>query len=235
MCPSSRSPSPTTTSGLTLTSTVSSMRVYATKPSTRLPVRLPTFSVTAIGDPSHTSTVVPINYLLPRSPFRCSHPPDTGEQPSETEVIKALRAHVSHTLEVPMRLPSSAFSAQSSSVWYGTGKTSRKKDVGGYEVRRRDWLMLRDLPSRGWTCDRWDDMTAYMVRLVAHSLTLRISDPTLPGMHTAAIPHRRGHRSFRRVAPLALGIRSRYRRGTVRSRPMRYPPFPLPRQTRGCA
>ena len=109
-------------------------------------MRLPTFSVTAIGDPSHTSTVVPINYLLRRSPFRCSHPPDTGEQPSETEVIKALRAHVSHTLEVRMRLPSSAFSAQSSSVWYGTGKTSQRKGVGGYEVRRRDWLMLRHAP-----------------------------------------------------------------------------------------
>jgi hypothetical protein len=122
--------------------------------------------------PIRSSTVVPINYLLRRSPFRCTFPPDTGEQPSETEVVKALRAHASHTLEVRMRLPTAAASsAQPSSVWYGTGKTSRKKDVGGYEVRRRDLPMLRDRPSRGWTRARWDDMTAYMVRLLAPSPT----------------------------------------------------------------
>jgi hypothetical protein len=101
---------------------------------------------------------VPINYLLRRSPFRGSLPQDTSQQPSETEVVKALRAHANHALEVRMHLPCT----QSSSVWYGTRKTSRKKDVGGYEVRRRDWLTLRDRPSRGWTHARWDDMTAYM-------------------------------------------------------------------------
>ena len=116
--------------------------------------------------PLHASTVVPINYLLRRSPFCGALPPDTGQEPSETEVVKAL---VSHTLEVRIRLPSSASSAQPSSVWYGTRKTSRKKDVGGYEVRRRDWSTLRDRPSRGWTCARWDDMTAYVVRFLASS------------------------------------------------------------------
>ena len=113
--------------------------------------------------PLHASTVVPINYLLRRPPVRGSLPPDTSQQPSETEVVKALRAQANHTLEVRMHLPC----AQSSSVWYGTGKTSRKKDVGGYEVRRRDWPTLRDRPSRGWTRARWDDMTAYMVRFLA--------------------------------------------------------------------
>ena len=111
-----------------------------------------------------------MNYFLRRPPFRGSLPPDTSQQLSETEVAKALRAHASHTLEVRIRLPASP---QSSSVcqWYGAGKTSRKKDVGGYEVRRRDWPTLRDRPSRGWTRARWDDMTAYMVRFLASSQT----------------------------------------------------------------
>ena len=171
--------------------------------------------------PLHASTVVPINYLLRRSPVRGSLPPDTNQQPSETEVVKALRAQADHTLEVRMRLPC----AQSSSVWHGTGKTSRKKDVGGYEVRRRDWPTLRDRPSRGWTRARWDDMTAYMVRFLG--LPPDPTDPTSPGMHTAAIPHRRGHRSFRRIAPLAI-LGNRRRRGTAPPRPMRRPPSPLP-------
>ncbi|KAH0840207.1 hypothetical protein J3R83DRAFT_1208 [Lanmaoa asiatica] len=105
---------------------------------------------------------VPINYLLRRAPFRGSLPLRNGQpEPSETEVVKALRTHASHTLEVRMHLLSSS-SALSSSVWYGTGKTSRKKDVGGYEVRRRDWATLRDRPSHGWTRARWDEMTVYM-------------------------------------------------------------------------
>ncbi|KAI9574372.1 hypothetical protein HD554DRAFT_2165873 [Boletus coccyginus] len=114
-----------------------------------------------LRDDSDEAGFVPINYLLRRPPFRGALPPVTGQPdpPSETEVVKALRTHARHTLEVRMCLPSSV---PPSSVWYGTGKTSRKKDVGGYQVRRRDWATLRDRPSRGWTRARWDDMTAYM-------------------------------------------------------------------------
>ncbi|KAG9317756.1 hypothetical protein JVU11DRAFT_1974 [Chiua virens] len=98
---------------------------------------------------------VPINYLLRRSPFRGSFPLTSGQpDPSEAEVVKALRTHASHVFEVRMRLPS--FTSPSS-IWYGTGKTSRKKDVGGYEVRRKDWSM-----SHGWTRARWDALTIYM-------------------------------------------------------------------------
>ncbi|KAI5993638.1 hypothetical protein EDD15DRAFT_2388070 [Pisolithus albus] len=77
------------------------------------------------GDTS-AAGFVPVNYLMRRPPF-----------PSEVEVVKALRAYADKVLEAP-----------SSSVWYGTGKTSRKKDVGGYEVRRRDWEKLLDHPLR---------------------------------------------------------------------------------------
>ena len=49
------------------------------------------------------------------------------------------------------------------------------------------------------------------------------SDPTLPGMHTTAIAHRQGHRSFRRITPLAT-LGNRRRRGIVPPRPMRHPP-----------
>lgn len=96
---------------------------------------------------------VPINYLIRRPPFRGSLP----AEPSETEVVKALRSYASETLEVRM-----LGSAPSLSVWYGTGKTSRKKDVGGYEVRRKDWETLRDHPLRTLRAVQWDERTVYM-------------------------------------------------------------------------
>ncbi|KIK98200.1 hypothetical protein PAXRUDRAFT_134662 [Paxillus rubicundulus Ve08.2h10] len=96
---------------------------------------------------------VPVNYLIRRSPFHGS----LSSEPSETEAVKALRTYKSDTLEVRMLV-----SAPSSSVWYGPGKTSRKKDVGGYEVRRKDWANLLDHPSRSWTRARWDETTVYM-------------------------------------------------------------------------
>ena len=52
-----------------------------------------------------TFTVVPINYLLRRTLFHGSFPLASGHPDlSETEVVKALRTHASHTLEVRMRL-----------------------------------------------------------------------------------------------------------------------------------
>ena len=53
--------------------------------------------------PLHAPTVVPINYLLRRTPFRGSLPQDTSQQPSETEVVKALRAHANHAGETGRR------------------------------------------------------------------------------------------------------------------------------------
>ncbi|KIJ69839.1 hypothetical protein HYDPIDRAFT_77174 [Hydnomerulius pinastri MD-312] len=96
---------------------------------------------------------VPISYLIRRAPFRGL----SAIEPSETEVVKALRAHANDTLEVRMLV-----SAPSSSVWYGPGKTSRKKDVGGYEVRRKDWAGLLEHPSRNFTRAQWDELTVYM-------------------------------------------------------------------------
>ncbi|KAI6024503.1 hypothetical protein EDC04DRAFT_2573964 [Pisolithus marmoratus] len=96
---------------------------------------------------------VPINYLIRRPPFRGF----LSVEPSEVEVVKALRTYANETLEVRMLV-----SAPSSSVWYGTGKTSRKKDVGGYEVRRRDWEMLLDHPLRNLSPEQWDERTLYM-------------------------------------------------------------------------
>ena len=57
---------------------------------------------------------------------------------------------------------------------------------------------------------------------------------TPPGMYTTAIPHRRGHRSFRRIPPLST-LGNRRRGGTAPPRRMHLPPSPLPRQTRGRA
>ncbi|KAI6034571.1 hypothetical protein BKA83DRAFT_4191928 [Pisolithus microcarpus] len=96
---------------------------------------------------------VPINYLMRRPPFRGF----LSVEPSEVEVVKALRAYANEVLEVRMLV-----SAPSSSVWYGTGKTSRKKDVGGYEVRRKDWERLLDHPLHNLSSEQWDDRTLYM-------------------------------------------------------------------------
>lgn len=171
-------------------------------------------------------TVVPINYLLRRAPFRGALPRigSALPEPSETEVVKALRMHASH-LEVRMRLPSS------SSVWYGAGKTSRKKDVGGYEARREDWASLRDRPSHGWTRARWNDMTTYMVRLVRvlyrphpdSLLTLTSVSVFQLGRHTTAVPHHRRHRVLRRNASLTSD-----RFETTPLRPKRLSPSSLP-------
>ena len=180
--------------------------------------------------------VVPISYLLRRAPFRGSLPlvGSSPPEPSETEVVKALRTHASHAVEVRMRL------ASSSPIWYGTGKTSRKKDVGAYEVRRKDWSSLRDRPSHGWTHARWGGMTIYMVRFVlaltSHSRYLILTHLTSvmsPGRYTTAIPHYRRYRAVRRGASFD---RNRYRRGTTPPlRPKCHPPSSLPRQTRRCS
>ena len=99
---------------------------------------------------------MPINYLIRRPPFRGS----SAAELSETEVVKALRSHASETLEVRI-----LGSASSSSVWYGTGKTSRIKDVGGYEVRRKDWETLLEHPLRQLRRVQWDERTVYMVSI----------------------------------------------------------------------
>ncbi|KAG6330446.1 hypothetical protein ID866_8643, partial [Astraeus odoratus] len=104
-------------------------------------------------DDATTSGFVPVNYLIRRPPFRGS----LSIQPSEVDVVKAIRSFASESLEVRMLA-----SVPSSSVWYGPGKTSRKKDVGGYEVRRRDWATLLAHPFRGLTAVQWDDRTLYM-------------------------------------------------------------------------
>ena len=100
-----------------------------------------------------------------------------------------------------MRLTSSVSSTPPSSVWYGMGKTSRKKDVGGYEVRRRDWSTLRDCPSRGWSRARWDEMTVYMVRfalaLSKPAYLIRFFSLAPLGMYTTTVPYHRGYFPFR--------------------------------------
>ena len=129
---------------------------------------------------------MPINYLIRRPPFRGS----SAAELLETEVVKALRSHASETLEVRI-----LGSASSSSVWYGTGKTSRKKDVGGYEVRRKDWETLLEHPLRQLRTVQWDERTVYMVSI--HFVrALNGSDGFLPGMCAHTVPQRRWHRKI---------------------------------------
>ena len=75
-----------------------------------LDLRIPLSLVPISGKRHDRSTmtftaVVPINYLLRRTLFHGSFPLASSHPDlSETEVVKALRTHASHTLEVRMRL-----------------------------------------------------------------------------------------------------------------------------------
>ena len=164
------------------------------------------------GGDRDASTVVPIIELPP--------PPTSVSRFTPTRHQSATTRNRGGQSPPSARVRGLSASAQSSSVWYGAGKTSRKKDVGGrYEVRRRD---LGWPTSRGWTRARWDDMTAYMVCFRTHFPTYILITPL--GMYATAIPHcTRGRRSFRRNLP-TLGNR---RRGGTAPRPMCLPPTTL--------
>ncbi|KAH7887426.1 hypothetical protein F5I97DRAFT_1935569 [Phlebopus sp. FC_14] len=138
---------------------------------------------------------VPINYLIRHSPFRgCLTP-----EPSEVDVVKALRTHANETLEVRMLV-----TPPSTSIWYGPGKTSRKKDVGAYEVRRKDWTTLLDHPTRHFTQAQWDERTVYMeciphqyrtvpaITRFAQTLIAPLPSPPSPGIQIQKVtlpPH----------------------------------------------
>ncbi|CDO77216.1 hypothetical protein BN946_scf184747.g29 [Trametes cinnabarina] len=104
---------------------------------------------------------IPISVLHQHSPYlaRLNH------TPPESTYLKALRAHASDLLEVRVRV-----SAPPKAAWYGSGPSSSPDELGGYELRRKDW---RDALSRARNSTRheWESRTVYMECIpLAHRL-----------------------------------------------------------------
>ena len=78
-------------------------------------------------------------------------------KPSQALLVRAIRAQSDCPLEVRMLV-----SSPSKAAWYGKDSTS-KDDLGGYEIRRKDWS---DALSRvrNSTRNEWEARTVYMVR-----------------------------------------------------------------------
>lgn len=77
--------------------------------------------------------------------------------PSETTLVKAIRAHTSDVFEVRMLM-----SSPSRAVWYGRNM-SQHDAVGGYEVRLKDWRSILDRAGNS-TRQEWEARTLYIVR-----------------------------------------------------------------------
>ena len=78
-------------------------------------------------------------------------------KPSQALLVRAIRTQSDCPLQVRMLV-----SSPSTAVWYGKESTS-KDDLGGYEIRRKDWS---DALSRirNSTRNEWEARTVYMVR-----------------------------------------------------------------------
>ncbi|KAL7282770.1 hypothetical protein ACG7TL_004246 [Trametes sanguinea] len=104
---------------------------------------------------------IPLSVLHRHSPF-LAH---LNRNPPESTFVRAVRAHAPELLEVRMRV-----SAPHKAAWYGSDSSSATDDLGGYEVRRKDW---RDALSRARNSTRheWDLRTVYMcITLPSHHL-----------------------------------------------------------------
>lgn len=95
----------------------------------------------------------PLVYLIDR--LSLSH--GTASSPSETTLVKAIRAHASDIFEVRMLV-----SSPSRGVWYGRNM-SQHAAIGGYEVRLKDWRNILDRAG-SWTRQEWEARTIYLVR-----------------------------------------------------------------------
>lgn len=74
---------------------------------------------------------------------------------SETSIVKAVRAQAAASLEVRLLV-----SEPSTSAWFNASETAA--EVGGYEIRRKDWETTREHLSRR----QWEERTIYLVRQI---------------------------------------------------------------------
>lgn len=94
---------------------------------------------------------IPLRYLLSHSTTLSTLDPP----PTETAIAKTIRSQDDDALEIRVLV-----SAPSRSAWYG--KDSARDQLGGYEVRRRDWAdVLQRIQQL--TEDDWTASTIYAV------------------------------------------------------------------------
>jgi len=92
--------------------------------------------------------------LIRHSSFFCGLSDD--EIPSEVNLAKALRsAGDGSPLEIQMSL-----------------SNNRQDGSGLYNIRRKDWELLKGMPVREWTEEDWDTRTAYVVSETVHHFHL---------------------------------------------------------------
>ncbi len=99
-----------------------------------------------------TGVDIPLSYHTSRSPYFAGLVP----APPESTLLKSIRTYLSDRLEVRVLM-----SSPSRSTWYEK-QSSPFKDVGGYEVRLKNWEdTLRRVGNS--TRSEWESRTVYMV------------------------------------------------------------------------
>ena len=122
--------------------------------------------------------VIPLRYLLLRSPVLSGLHLEKYEVP----IVKALRSCANNELEIRMLV-----SAPSRSNWLG--KQDNVSDLGGYEIRRKDWESVLRRPSMAYSRDDWEKRTLYMVLMSFLSAWPMVLNSTLPGTYSSAISY----------------------------------------------
>ncbi|KAF8076854.1 hypothetical protein FPV67DRAFT_1715344 [Lyophyllum atratum] len=84
---------------------------------------------------------------------------------SQVPIARALRSNAADVLEVRLLV-----SDPSASTWFG-GQTD-SKDIGAYEVRRKDWTETLTGPSRGYSRTDWERRTVYVENIPVQHRTV---------------------------------------------------------------
>ena len=95
--------------------------------------------------------VLPISFLLNTSPIfggETSHPP-------ESSIIRSIKESNAFEVRIALVEPDA-------STWRSAAGRSNDGDVGGYEIRRRDWGTLKER-IRKYTAYQWEERTVYVV------------------------------------------------------------------------
>ncbi|KAF9458488.1 hypothetical protein BDZ94DRAFT_1270562 [Collybia nuda] len=79
----------------------------------------------------------------------------------ETAIAKAIRFHAATSLEIRLRV-----SEPSTSAWTKAGDSAA--EVGGYEIRRKDWEITREHLSRG----QWEERSIYLENIPVQFRTI---------------------------------------------------------------
>ncbi|KAF9819482.1 hypothetical protein IEO21_02090 [Rhodonia placenta] len=119
---------------------------------------------------------IPLNHILHQPPFTTAF----RTVPQETAVVKAIRAHASDSFNLRMIV-----SASSRPTWQEPWDV---ENVGGYEIRRKDWKEALQR-SRNYSKHEWDDRTIYMENIpLPHRSVVSICRYTLSMLRVPPTP-----------------------------------------------